>query len=108
MTKVRYKGKATTIAKTQIESKIEKRVCTYARGLGWLAWKFTSPGKRGVPDRIFMKNEVCVFIEFKVCGRRPSKLQRRRINEIKRAGMHAFYVDSVESGKEFFNQFEKI
>lgn len=90
------------------ESKIEQAICKYAKSLGWLQYKFVSPNVRGVPDRIFMRKGLCMFIEFKTTGMNLTKLQKRRAKEIKRAGFHVFHIDSVQSGKGFFNQFEEL
>ena len=36
------------------ESAIEKAICRYAKSVGILQFKFTSPNRSGVPDRIFL------------------------------------------------------
>ena len=50
------------------ESDIEKKVSIYAKKLGFTTYKFTSPSSRGVPDRIYIKNGITFFIEFKAQG----------------------------------------
>lgn len=85
------------------ESKIEKEVCEYAESLGWLVYKFTSPGQRAVPDRIFLRMYKCFFIEFKSLGKRPSKLQQKRIAELRKQGFNVWEVDSIASGKQIID-----
>lgn len=83
-----------------LEKDIEKRVCEYARSLGCLAYKFTSPARRSVPDRLFItkKGEV-FFIEFKRFGGDATLSQQVEIDRIKRQGVSVFVVDSVAAGK---------
>lgn len=82
------------------ESLIEKKVCEYAESLGWLQFKFTSPGQRSIPDRIFFRAGVCFLIEFKAPGKRPTKLQQKKINDLRKQGFYTWVVDSIELGKE--------
>ncbi len=86
------------------ESKIEKEVCEYARTLGWTVYKFVSPGLRGVPDRMFLRDGVSIFIEFKASGKKPSKIQFKRIKELNEIGFYACWIDSVEDGIRLFNR----
>ena len=51
--------------KNVLESRIEKIVTAYARSKHWLAYKFSSPSNRGVPDHIYLRDGVVFFIEFK-------------------------------------------
>lgn len=47
------------------EAGLQKKCCEKARRQGWLAYKWSSPAHRGVPDCIFIKDGVVVFVEFK-------------------------------------------
>lgn len=64
---------------------------------GGMSFKFISPGKAGVPDRL-----VCLpggevhFVELKADGGRPSKLQKRRISRFRKPGSEA----AVLTGRE--------
>lgn len=90
------------------ESKVEKHICKYATTLGWLTYKFVSPGKRGVPDRIFLRDGLCIFIEFKATNKSPTRVQSRRLGEIKYAGFAARWINTIEAGISFFQQFEDL
>ena len=70
------------------ESYIEKAVCDYAKSKGWLVFKFL--GRRGVPDRIFIRNGTCFYIEFKAPGKEPTELQKRMHNKIKAENFNVF------------------
>ena len=88
-----------------IESFIEKKVCDYAKSLGWLHYKFKSVSNKAIPDRIFIKGGVVLFVEFKAQGKRPSKLQLKVHEQFREQGMNVCVIDDVESGKEMINHF---
>lgn len=83
-----------------LERDIEKRVCDYAKSLGMLCYKFTSPSRRSVPDRMFItKTGVVFFIEFKRQGQKPSEAQAVEIKRICATGVQVNVVDNTEQGK---------
>lgn len=81
------------------ESDIEADIRKLALALGWLCWKFVSPGLRGVPDRIFMRAGRLVFLEVKKVGEEPSRQQEKRAAEIRAAGFECYWVDNVEDAR---------
>lgn len=83
-----------------LEKDIEKRVCDYAKSLKMLCYKFTSPSRRSVPDRMFITatGEVW-FIEFKRKGQKPTPAQEVEIAKIRKTGIQVFVVDDMEKGK---------
>lgn len=89
------------------EKDIEHSVSEYAKRIGMVSWKFTSPSKVGVPDRIFLHNGRTLFIEFKAPSKVPTTIQRRRMNEILDQGVAATWVDSVKQGREILDLFAK-
>ena len=83
-----------------LESDIESAVCRYARANNVLAYKFTSPGHRSVPDRIFIfPSGKVVFIEFKRPGNRPTEAQVGEIKKLRDKLQQVYWTDNVESGK---------
>lgn len=78
------------------ESAIEADIRKAAIRLGWLVWKFVSPGLRGVPDRILMRRGRLVFLEVKDVGEEPNLQQERRAAEIRAAGFECYWVDNLE------------
>jgi hypothetical protein len=86
---------------TPLESEIEKKVCDYAKSLGCLVYKFTSPSRRSVPDRMFItrRNHVW-FIEFKRQGKKPTPGQEVEIAKIRGKGGIVWVVDNVREGKQ--------
>jgi hypothetical protein len=80
------------------ESVIEKKVGDYATSKGWLVYKFSSPNTRAVPDKIFMRDGVVFFIEFKAPGKLPTKLQYANHKRITEHGVSVFVIDNIEEG----------
>ena len=82
-----------------LEKDIERRVCQYAESKGALHYKFTSPMRRSVPDRLFINCLGHVwFAEFKREGQKPTVPQQREIDRLRAQGVTVFVIDSVSSG----------
>lgn len=87
-----------------LESVTERWVVNYAESLGWLAFKLNNPSASGWPDRLFVSpNGVHVYIEFKRQGKVPRKLQRYRIDALKRQNCIVYVCDNSEQGKEMID-----
>ncbi len=83
-----------------LEKDIEKKVCDYAKSKGVMAYKFTSPARAAVPDRLFIGPDgVIFFIEFKRGGQKPTEAQEREHNRLRGHKVNVFVVDNVDSGK---------
>lgn len=83
-----------------LEIEVESKVCALAERAGWLVRKVKWIGRRGAPDRMFVRRGRIVLIEFK----RPKKgqlhaLQDREIARLRRAGAECYVVNSVHFGK---------
>jgi hypothetical protein len=86
-----------------LEKQIEERVCTYAKEKGFLVYKFTSPARMAVPDRMFIKNGKVWFCEFKRGGEKPSPPQEREHKRLRDAGVTVYVIDNVEDGKRMID-----
>lgn len=83
-----------------LEKVIEGKVCDYAKSLGCLVYKFTSPSRRSVPDRMFIvPGGRVVMIEFKRLGKEPSPAQAVEIAKIQKQGVSVWVIDNVDAGK---------
>ena len=81
-----------------IESTIESTVCNYAKKRGWFEAKIKSSNKRGMPDRIFHRQGLTIYIEFKAEGEEPNPQQLKRHRELQAQNIPVFVVDNVEAG----------
>jgi hypothetical protein len=82
-----------------LEKQIEAKVCDYAKTQNVLIYKFTSPSRMAVPDRMFVRPDgVIFFIEFKRAGQKPTPAQDREHNRLRGHKVNVFVVDNVENG----------
>jgi hypothetical protein len=82
------------------ESKIEEKGRDYVKRLGGTAYKFVSPARRNVPDRLIdLPGVRLFFIEYKATGERPGTGQWREINRLKKNGNTVYVCDSIEGSK---------
>lgn len=83
-----------------LEKEIEKEVCDYARKkYGAMAYKFTSPARRNVPDRIIIfPSGRIIFIEFKATGKKTTSGQNREIARLRNREQTVYIVDTVDDG----------
>lgn len=88
------------------ESKVEKKCCEYAQGRGWWVSKFTAPGKKAVPDRVFVRNGVVLFVEFKRPGETPTAQQAHRHKQMREKGANVTWVDNFADFKNYIIAFE--
>lgn len=83
-----------------LEKDIERRVCDYAKRKNVLAYKFTSPNRAAVCDRLFIAPGGRIwFCEFKRQGEKPTGPQQREHKRLRGQGAIVFVVDNVESGR---------
>lgn len=85
--------------KHRLEKDVEEKWCKVARSFGWKAYKFSSPGNSSVPDRMFIRNGLVFFIEFKRPGNTATKNQLEEHKELRQKGMLVWVIDYFD--KEF-------
>lgn len=90
------------------EVQIENYLVREIKKLGGLCWKFTSPGQKGVPDRIILlpKGKV-IFVELKTETGRLSVLQQRTITVLKNLGHRTYVLKSKEEVKQFIEELRR-
>ena len=86
------------------ERDIEAYLVTRCRNVGVLCYKWASPGRVGVPDRIcvFPDGRV-VFVELKAPGRKPTTRQEREIARLREYGQKVVVIDSIELVERLFS-----
>nr|DAN88233.1 MAG TPA: Nuclease [Caudoviricetes sp.] len=88
------------------ERDVERYLIKECEKRGWLCWKFVSPGRRGVPDRIVIRPGGVAFVEVKRKGGRVSPLQIRRIEELTRLVIPARVVKTKGEIDEMIREWE--
>ena len=83
-----------------LEKQIEAKVCEYAKTKNVLVYKFTSPARMAVPDRLFIRPDGRMwFVEFKRQGAKPTEAQEREHHRLRQHKVNVFVIDNVEKGK---------
>lgn len=84
------------------ERDIERAFVMRVEALGGIAEKFTSPGRRSVPDRIVtMPGGKIIFVELKAPGKMPTKLQDRDHSRRRNMGCDVRVINSMEAARDF-------
>lgn len=92
-----------------LERAFESYVVDYCRRHNVLCYKFTSPARRGVPDRVLIfPGGITVFVELKTETGQLSKLQEHEIALLRKQGaeVRVFYgvVDFLKWIRPITNQ----
>jgi len=92
-----------------LEKVIERKVCDYAKKKNIAVYKFTSPNRVSVPDRMFIcENGNIFFIEFKRLGNKPTIKQAREIQRLAERNVSVFVIDNIDDGVKLIDGFLKI
>ena len=81
------------------ESELEKKVVAHCRMRGLLCYKFSSPARRGVPDRLIVGRGQTMFLELKAPGKKPTALQFRELGLLRKEGMLIAWTDDLAWAK---------
>jgi hypothetical protein len=80
-----------------LERELERRFRVAVQSVGGIAYKFTSPGRAGVPDRmIVLPGGVTFFVELKSATGRLTPLQFREHDRLRTLGCYVFVVRAIE------------
>lgn len=92
------------ITKRVRESKVERDGTDFAESRGWMVFKFVSPGRKAVPDRLYLRSKDgasrTVFIEWKAPGEKPTPAQMKMGRDLIKAGAEWYWTDSLEKVKD--------
>lgn len=88
------------------EKDVEGAVVRYARKVGFIAEKFTSPSRRSVPDDLFTVDFFFFLIEFKnpnkPCKATPKQQEDHDKRRVK--GCTVFVCNDVDEGKRIVDE----
>ena len=78
------------------ESQLEQKLVSHITKLGGIAYKFSSPNRRSVPDRLcVMPNGRAFFVELKTKGKTPTALQQHEHETLRSLGHTVLVIDNV-------------
>lgn len=78
------------------EKDIERYLVQRVKAMGGTAYKFTSPGHAGVPDRLVcIPGGIAWFVELKAPGQKPRPLQLVEIRRLRELGFRVYVIDSI-------------
>lgn len=89
---------------TPLEKQLEAKIGKWCKANGFLYYKFSSPAKRGVPDRVAIAPGGGVgFLELKRKGNKPTSLQCKEILTLTEQGCQATWTDNYDDAITFLN-----
>lgn len=90
-----------------LEKDVERRLCNKVAAVGGKAYKFTSPGRRSVPDRICLfPGGKIAFVEVKAPTGTLTKLQKQELRMLRILGQKAFVVYSYDDVDDLIRLFK--
>jgi hypothetical protein len=87
------------MTRSKLESDIVSEAHDYAIIRGWWTIKVESPTKNGIPDRLYLRRGVYVWIEWKKPGGTLRPIQVTRIAEMKKHGATVYVFDNLNDAK---------
>lgn len=85
------------------EKDVEKILVAEVKKLGGRAYKWTSPGNDGVPDRIVIfPDRAPVFVELKTDTGKLSALQKVQIGRLRELGQKVYVAYGIDGVRMFF------
>lgn len=89
------------------EATVERKLVEGCRKAGAHAWKFVSPGRAGVPDRIvLLPGGGVIFVELKTTRGKPTELQKRTQQLLRELGMDVRILHGTVEVNEFLQEVE--
>jgi len=88
-----------------LEKVIEEKVNEYAKAKGVAVYKFTSPARAAVPDRLYINAKGFIwFCEFKRKGKLPTPAQQREHERLRLRNVAVYVIDNVDDGKRMVDE----
>lgn len=91
------------------EKDIEKKLVDGIKRLGGCAYKWVSPGRDGVPDRIVvLPGGIIWFVELKTDTGRVSPRQEFQLNFLDSLGFNTIVVRGMDECKQFLRAMREV
>jgi len=99
-----WRSRTNTKAETEIEEYLHEKT----KASGGKCPKWTSPGTRGVPDRIVLMPRVMCFVETKrEVGGKKSGSQKYWVRELNKLGHRAYFINTKDQVDNLIKHMEK-
>lgn len=87
------------------EREIEKKLVEGIKSMGGLAFKFSSPGNDGVPDRLaVLPGGIVYFVELKTDRGRLSPIQKWQQDRLDALGCQVRTIRGMDEAAEFIEE----
>ena len=91
------------------ENRVERRLIDGVKALGGITFKFISPGRAGVPDRVvILPGGTVHFVELKARGGRASALQQRVLAKLRRMDVTALVLTGVDEVERYLDNLREL
>lgn len=90
------------------EGKVENYLIKQSENRDFLCFKFTSPGHKGVPDRVVIGKDKVIFVELKSENGHPSKQQKFVIKKMRDRGADVRLCFTKEEVDALMNEFDQL
>ena len=91
------------------ETEVEKRLVRAVKARQGEAYKWSSPARRGVPDRLcILPGGLVVAVECKRPGATPTPLQAREMARLRALGVPTYLVDSPAAVDAFMSSIDSM
>ena len=88
-----------------LEKDIEAYLVKRVKDLGGIAYKFTSPQRRSIPDRLcLLPGGFVFFVELKAPGKKPDGHQEREHERLRTLGCNVFVISTYEQVDEYVKE----
>lgn len=91
------------------ENRVERRLIDGVKALGGITFKFVSPGRAGVPDRVvILPGGTVHFVELKARGGRASALQQRMLAKLRRMDVTALVLTGADEVERYLDNLREL
>lgn len=78
------------------EQQLQRRIIKLLEADGWYVIKLIRTTKNGIPDLLCHKDGRSVYIEVKLPGKKPTKIQDYRMDELRRYGIQSITTTTTD------------
>lgn len=91
------------------EKDIEQYLVREIKRLGGRAYKFTSPGNSGVPDRLVILPKVSpIFVELKADYGKLTRIQMVQIDRLRGLGQDVRVLYGIDQARKFLEECRRV